>query len=428
MSGAEFFHRPEVRRVVERAGRAAGMPASVHFVQDGQEGPCILSIGQCAACKLVSALPTGSSACRASRRTPSVRALRGGRTIPFLCHLGFACVSVPVLPGEGFVLTLGPYCPMEAYQTLEMDLRAGLERLRADSGVKQIPDDDYGALAAGIRLAPASAIPEIAEWAAETLAALWKAQCETTVLETQPTEDLEAVAAPKRRRRRRSGKLRRSALPAADAGTIVAALANGRISHARALLEESIGQAEPANRAKLDTRRSRTVAVMAEVIEAAERAGMRTAQARERFHQFLTAVQDATSTAELSAAAVDLLRLLRRKEARRTLVEQAFPELSRLVQEGLPGRIRLGEVAGKLGQHPTAVTHRLQRKFGMSFSEYVGRLRVNRAKELLRRTRLGVGEVAQRVGIRDPSNFAKLFRKWEGVSPSVYRAGQRSKR
>ena len=101
--------------------------------------------------------------------------------------------------------------------------------------------------------------------------------------------------------------------------------------------------------------------------------------------------------------------------------DEAFTELNRIVLERIPGPVTLAEVARQLGEHPTTLTHRLQRKFEMSFSEYVGRLRVDKAKELLRKTRLGAGEVARRVGTSDPSNFSKLFRKYEGMSPSEYR-------
>jgi len=50
------------------------------------------------------------------------------------------------------------------------------------------------------------------------------------------------------------------------------------------------------------------------------------------------------------------------------------------------------------------------------------------AKELLRRTKLSVGEVARRVGIGDPSNFNKLFRKFETVPPVEYRKRYGGKR
>jgi len=63
----------------------------------------------------------------------------------------------------------------------------------------------------------------------------------------------------------------------------------------------------------------------------------------------------------------------------------------------------------------------LRRKFGMSFSEYVNRLRIDRAKDLLRRTQLNATQIAQRLGISDQSNFGKLFKRFEGITPLEYR-------
>ena len=42
-------------------------------------------------------------------------------------------------------------------------------------------------------------------------------------------------------------------------------------------------------------------------------------------------------------------------------------------------------------------------------------------REMLQRTKLGVGDVGKRVGIGDSSNFSRLFRKFEGMSPREYR-------
>jgi transcriptional regulator GlxA family with amidase domain len=110
-----------------------------------------------------------------------------------------------------------------------------------------------------------------------------------------------------------------------------------------------------------------------------------------------------------------------RRAARKPLDDNQIAEINRLVASRLEEGITLNEVAQRLGVHPTAVTHRLQRNFGISYSEYVGRLRVDKAKDLLRRTKLGAGAIARRVGIGDTSNFSKLFRKYEGVSPGEYR-------
>jgi AraC family transcriptional regulator len=48
-------------------------------------------------------------------------------------------------------------------------------------------------------------------------------------------------------------------------------------------------------------------------------------------------------------------------------------------------------------------------------------LRIDHAKELLRRTQLSVTEVALRVGYGSSQTLAREFRKEVGVSPTQYR-------
>ncbi len=49
--------------------------------------------------------------------------------------------------------------------------------------------------------------------------------------------------------------------------------------------------------------------------------------------------------------------------------------------------------------------------------------RLCRAAELLRHTRLPVGEIAAAVGFGQPSHFGKCFREKTGLSPGAYRRG-----
>jgi AraC family transcriptional regulator, regulatory protein of adaptative response / methylphosphotriester-DNA alkyltransferase methyltransferase len=48
---------------------------------------------------------------------------------------------------------------------------------------------------------------------------------------------------------------------------------------------------------------------------------------------------------------------------------------------------------------------------------------MERAAELLARRGLTVREVAHRVGYRQPAQFAKAFRRHQGLAPSAFRSG-----
>lgn len=66
------------------------------------------------------------------------------------------------------------------------------------------------------------------------------------------------------------------------------------------------------------------------------------------------------------------------------------------------------------------LSHLFRREMGVTFSDYLTKVRVSRAKELLMEGRL-VEDVSECVGYRDGNYFIKIFKKYVGVTPSKYR-------
>lgn len=58
---------------------------------------------------------------------------------------------------------------------------------------------------------------------------------------------------------------------------------------------------------------------------------------------------------------------------------------------------------------------------GVTFTEYLTNLRMNKAKELLRTTQMRSSDVAYAVGYNDPHYFSYLFKKHAGMTPRDYR-------
>lgn len=67
-----------------------------------------------------------------------------------------------------------------------------------------------------------------------------------------------------------------------------------------------------------------------------------------------------------------------------------------------------------------------QSQTGITFSEWLMRLRVERAKELLREAHRSIAEVAAAVGYKDITTFERHFKRCEKVSPIQYRKNQRT--
>lgn len=62
-----------------------------------------------------------------------------------------------------------------------------------------------------------------------------------------------------------------------------------------------------------------------------------------------------------------------------------------------------------------------QHDIGENYTDYVNRLKVERAKELLRGTPDSVSAIAAALGFMDVSYFVKLFKRFEGITPLAYR-------
>jgi two-component system response regulator YesN len=83
--------------------------------------------------------------------------------------------------------------------------------------------------------------------------------------------------------------------------------------------------------------------------------------------------------------------------------------------------LSLNEVAAHVNLSPSHFSTVFSHEMGETFKEYLTRIRIDRAKELLRTTALKSFEVAYQSGYNDPHYFSYIFRKNTGVSPQQFR-------
>jgi two-component system response regulator YesN len=55
------------------------------------------------------------------------------------------------------------------------------------------------------------------------------------------------------------------------------------------------------------------------------------------------------------------------------------------------------------------------------FSEYLNKIRVEKAADLLKQDFASISEISGKVGYSDHSYFTKVFKKLTGISPSQYK-------
>lgn len=145
-----------------------------------------------------------------------------------------------------------------------------------------------------------------------------------------------------------------------------------------------------------------------------------------RREKLIDTVERALQIGEERSRATLLARMMDRKllEAAGELnsVVEPVKEALRYVEEHLHQGLGLRDAAQHVHLNPSYFSVLFKEQMGMTFIEYVTRLRIQKAKELLLQTKLPVGEIAERVGYQTTKYFNKVFKEYEGHSPGSYRS------
>jgi transcriptional regulator GlxA family with amidase domain len=99
-----------------------------------------------------------------------------------------------------------------------------------------------------------------------------------------------------------------------------------------------------------------------------------------------------------------------------TLVARAQQRMEATLQHG----IQLRELADHLAVSERTLNRRFKQAVGLAPLEYLQRLRIEVAKQLLESKPIEFDEVSQRVGYGDVSTFRQLFKRKTGLTPREY--------
>ena len=91
------------------------------------------------------------------------------------------------------------------------------------------------------------------------------------------------------------------------------------------------------------------------------------------------------------------------------------------IAEHLSEDITLGDLARAACTSTYYICKLFKRHVGVNFTEYVSRLRVEKAKELLAKPHLRISEIAFEVGFQSLTHFNRTFRSVTGEAPTAYR-------
>jgi AraC family transcriptional regulator, regulatory protein of adaptative response / methylphosphotriester-DNA alkyltransferase methyltransferase len=100
-----------------------------------------------------------------------------------------------------------------------------------------------------------------------------------------------------------------------------------------------------------------------------------------------------------------------------------FHDAVEIVEQEYATDVSLDDIARRVASSRRQLQRAYAEIGGTTFREHLTRVRMQRAAELLARRSMTVREVARRVGYRQPAQFAKAFRRYQGQAPSAFRSG-----
>lgn len=103
--------------------------------------------------------------------------------------------------------------------------------------------------------------------------------------------------------------------------------------------------------------------------------------------------------------------------------EDIINEARQIMRERAHHTLRAEEIAKSLGVGYSWFRQNFKRVTGSSPVQYISRILMSRAKELLVTESLSIAEIAYTLGFENAGQFSTAFRKMEGVTPRQFREG-----
>lgn len=91
------------------------------------------------------------------------------------------------------------------------------------------------------------------------------------------------------------------------------------------------------------------------------------------------------------------------------------------IEANFRAELTLKEVAKHVHLNPSYLSTLFKEEIQLSFSEYVTRMRLQQAKNLLLTTNLTITDIAEQVGYHTTKYFIKVFKEQENMTPNAYR-------
>ena len=101
--------------------------------------------------------------------------------------------------------------------------------------------------------------------------------------------------------------------------------------------------------------------------------------------------------------------------------ESVVAKARNYIDENYNKDISLDEVSRMVDISPYYFSKLFKQEQGEGFVEYLTRIRMTNARQLLKNQKYSIKEICSMCGYSDPNYFSRIFKRYEGVTPSEFR-------
>lgn len=169
-------------------------------------------------------------------------------------------------------------------------------------------------------------------------------------------------------------------------------------------------------------RTSRQYAVINTVIQSAQ--GEDTHYHGNHMPEWMNALKGCDSVKELSACLKEILSEFEDLGSQYTMrqKERLSYKIKKIIEENYNQHfLGLCYISEQVGVSTSYVSKVFKEEYGIGVVEYMNELRIEAAKKLMEKEGITIKEVAEQVGFTSDIHFIRIFKKYENITPGVYK-------
>lgn len=409
----KYYPKEDIQKMLTAFHAATGM----HTQLIDETGRIIFAVGQPADfCRLfVEHLPPGDT-CGKEHVNASVQAMNLGESYLFCCHAGLYHIVFPIVTQNtmfGSVVT-GPFLMespdasvvLDLEKKYDIDTKSLLNMLDASHGLRVIS-------------------PELANEYSLLLYYLigsFGSNSRDLLLKNQGKLYQQSRISETIHRFKTSGQLDERAYPVELESKLITKVKTGDLAEARKALNELLAILILYEDYSVERLKIRIVELCALLSRAAIDRGSDTNMVLEMNDRLITAIMSSDDMNDMCYQFQENMDIF--TESLFFASDQGsvtIKKATEYIAAHFAEEITLTDVADEIHLNPSYLSTLFKQVTGVSFKEYLNRIRIEEAQRLLTNTDYPIMHIAVSCGFSDQSYFTKVFKKHTGLTPKQYR-------